>query len=58
MQHVRSASFPYTAIHDQHGDLHEEIHGFYPEPVLRTIFDRIEQHCLDATKKSDGTLTQ
>jgi hypothetical protein len=41
MENVRSGSFPYTAIHNQNGDLHEEIHGFYPEPVLRTIFDRI-----------------
>lgn len=41
MQNVRSASFPYTAIHNADGNLHEEIHGFYPEPVIRTIFDRI-----------------
>jgi thioredoxin-like negative regulator of GroEL len=49
-QYVRSASFPYTAIHNADGELHEEIHGFYPEPVIRTIFDRIEQQCIEATK--------
>jgi thioredoxin-related protein len=41
MQEVHSTSFPYTVIYDNQGNLNEEIHGFYPEPVLRTIFDRV-----------------
>ena len=41
MKNVRSGSFPSTAILNENGNLHEEIHGFYPEPVLRTIFDKI-----------------
>lgn len=40
--HVKSSSFPYTAIHDEKGDLIEEIHGFYPEPIILKIFDRID----------------
>lgn len=45
-QNVRSGSFPYTTIHDGEGNVVEEIHGFYPEPVIRTIFERIQQSCL------------
>lgn len=45
-ENVHSSSFPYTVIYDQDGKVAEEIHGFYPEPIIATIFDRIEQLCL------------
>ena len=32
----------------------EEIHGFYPEPIITTIFDRIEERCL-AARGTTGT---
>lgn len=48
MNNVKSGSFPYTAIYDEHGNTVEEIHGFYPEPIISTIFDRIEERCLAA----------
>lgn len=40
-QNVRASSFPYTVVYDAKGDLVEEIHGFYPVPVISQIFDRI-----------------
>lgn len=41
-ENVQASSFPYTAIYDGRGEVFETITGFYPEPVMRTIFDRVE----------------
>lgn len=50
MQNVRSTSFPYTVVYDERGQVYEEIHGFYPEPIIADIFDRIEMLCLNLQK--------
>jgi thioredoxin-related protein len=40
-QTIRAGAFPHTIVYNPEGAVDEVISGFYPEPVMRTIFDKL-----------------
>jgi hypothetical protein len=38
---VGISSFPYVGIYGPSGELVESMHGYYPEPVVRELFEKI-----------------
>jgi hypothetical protein len=53
---LKITSFPYTAIYDENGELNNKIVGFYPENVIRDVFEQIETANEEIKRKTKSSL--
>jgi hypothetical protein len=53
---LKIGAFPHTSIYDENGKLDTEINGFYPEPVIRDIFEQVETATEEVKRRSTRNL--